>query len=269
MTQPRVDCSALAAVYGDGVVQYDQIWSPVIRPPAVSVVAALELRDATRVLDVGAGTGALTAALTCAAPRAFVASIDPSRAMLRYGREHAHAIAVQGDASVLPVADHSVDAVLLAYVLFHLLEPFLGLAEAHRVLRRGGRAGTVTWASEDAPRAARVWDETLDELNVPTLPAHGNHSGLDSEDGVEMLHRTAGLHPLRAWREHVEHAFAPKRFWQMRTGCGCNRARIAAIDSRSRRHVVQELKRRLALLEPGRDYTFRGEVICVVSVKET
>jgi ubiquinone/menaquinone biosynthesis C-methylase UbiE len=268
MTEPRVDCAALAAVYGEGVAQYDQIWSPIIRPAAVSVVAALELTDATRVLDVGAGTGALTATLARAAPEALVASIDPSLAMLGYARDHASAVTVAGDASMLPAADRTVDAVLLAYVLFHLPDPSRGLAEAHRVLRNGGRAGTVTWASEDAPRAALVWDETLQELEVPTLPAHGNHSGLDSEKAVEALHFGAGLHPLRTWRERIVHAFPPEDFWRMRTGCGCNRARIAAIDEGPRRDLLEEMHRRFALLDPRRDFTFSGEVICVVSEKQ-
>lgn len=265
MIEPRVDCEILAAVYEEGVAEYDQIWSPVILPPAVSVVAALDLHSATRIIDVGAGSGALTAALAEAAPVAIVVSTDVSRAMLRYAEEHRKVTAVQADASMLPAAAGIVDAVLLAYVLFHLLDPAGGLNEARRVLRVGGRAGTVTWAAESPPRAAVVWDETLQQLGVPVLAAHGNHTGLDTEDAIEALHVMAGLRPLRVWREYIEHTFTPAGFWQMRTRCGCNRARIAAIDEHVRPGVLHQLRRRLAPLDPLHDYTFRGAVVCAVS----
>jgi SAM-dependent methyltransferase len=266
MNRPRVDCAALAAVYGQGAASYDALWSPVILPPALAVIDALELGPTTRVLDVGAGTGALTDALRVAAPRALVASVDASAEMLRYARDHRRALAMLADAARLPFATSSLDAVLLAYVLFHLDEPGAGVSEAARVLRAGGRVGTVTWASEAQPRAATVWAEVLDELAVPTIPAHGDDTGLDTEDAINTLLLTAGLRPMRTWCERVEHTFTAEGFWKMRTGCGCNRARLAAVDGPSRTEVIAELERRLEQLEPT-DYTFRGEVICSVSTK--
>jgi len=264
MSEPRVDRGALATVYGHGVDVYDNIWSPVIQPAAVSTVEEMKLNDATRVLDVGAGTGALTEELRAAAPDATILSIDPALAMLRYAREHRTACAVVGDASALPCANSSVDAVLLAYVLFHLLDPLNGLQEAARVVRADGRVGTVTWASEAAPPASKVWDATLDELNVPRLPAHGNHDGLDTTDAIAALLHAAGLRPIEVWIHELEHTFTAETFWQMRTGCGCNRARLAAIDPTTRDQILPEVRRRLDQLAPS-DYTFHGKVICSVS----
>jgi SAM-dependent methyltransferase len=45
---------------------------------------------------------------------------------------------VRADAARLPVADGSVGAVVMLWMLYHLDEPRLALAEAKRVLRRGG-----------------------------------------------------------------------------------------------------------------------------------
>jgi SAM-dependent methyltransferase len=263
---PRVDTDSLHAVYGAGAASYDTLWHPVIRPPALSLIRALDIGDAARVLDVGAGTGALTGALREAASGVAVFSFDASSAMLRLAREQAGATACLADAARLPVATASVDAVLLAYVLFHLVEPARGVGEAARVLRPGGRAGTVTWASERQPAAAAVWEETLTEFDVPVLAAHGNHSGLDREDDVASLHVANGLSAPRLWRQPIGHTFTAANYLRMRTAGGVGRARLALVDDATGKTVVAELDRRLRALPPDA-FVFGGEVICAVSEK--
>jgi ubiquinone/menaquinone biosynthesis C-methylase UbiE len=266
MTEPRIDRGALATVYGDGVDVYDNIWSPVIRPGAVSVIDAMNIADAKRVLDVGAGTGALTEHLREVAPSATILSLDPSQAMLRYARERRGVCAVVADAGALPSPESSVDAVLLAYVLFHLLDPVAALREAARVVRAGGRVGTVTWASETQPLASQIWDQALEDLCVPTLRAHGNHDGLATADAIAALLARAGLRVIDVWIHELEHTFTPEGFWSLRTGYGSNRARLAALDTSSRGEILFEARRRLEPLAPD-DYTFHGTVVCSVSEK--
>lgn len=267
MTQARVDTDSLRAVYGDGADSYDALWHPVIRPPALALIRALPLHDAGRVLDVGAGTGALTAPLRAAAPGGSVFSLDASYAMLRTATQRAGASACLGDASRLPIADASVDVVVLAYVLFHLLEPARGIREAVRVLRPGGAAGTVTWANETQPRAAAVWDKALAAYDVPSLPDHGNHHGLDREDDIHTLLTSNGLTVDRIWRERIQHSFTPETYLQMRTGGGSGRARLAAANADAARAVVTQTQERFRALEPD-DFTFSGEVICATAVQE-
>ncbi len=144
MTGARCDPATTCAAYAQGPELYDVVWSPVILPPAQSVVCKLDIEDARCVLDVGAGTGSLTAALTRAAPDAAIISIDPAPEMLKYARERRGVTPVLGDAMQLPVADRAADAALLAYMLFMLPDPDTGLREVRRVLRPDGRTGTVT-----------------------------------------------------------------------------------------------------------------------------
>jgi SAM-dependent methyltransferase len=262
----RCDAGTTSAAYAHGAAAYDEVWSPVILPPATSVVGRLELHDAARVVDVGAGTGALTPVLCAAAPNALVVSVDPAREMLRFAHEQRGAVPVLADALALPFRSHRVDAVLLAYVLFMLVDPIAGLREAARVVRPGGRVGTVTWAAEEPSRAGVVWEETLEELDVPALPAHSNHAGLDREDAVARVLAEAGLVPRQVWRESVEHRFEPAALWRLRTQHGTTRLRLAGLDADRRQRVLGILAERFRAL-PSSAYRFRGTLVCSVSEK--
>ena len=264
----RCDSRMTSAAYALGADAYDDTWSPVIRPPAEAVVRRLDLADASCVLDVGAGTGALTPALRTAAPHATIVSLDPAAEMVRYAKRHRHVVPVLADAAGLPIADGIADAVLLAYILFMLPEPAAGLREATRVLQPGGQVGTVTWASEEPSLAAKTWDATLDELAVAPVPAHSNHAGLDTSDAVATLLRKATLGPHDVWHETIESTFAPEDFWRLRTSHGSNAVRLARLDPVRREGVLNELRDRLSSLGPA-DYAFGGTLVCSVSTKPT
>ncbi len=178
--------------YDRGVSAYEAVWSPVILPPAAALVRSLGLTGRCVVADVGAGTGALLGAIRSAAPTARVVALDASAEMLRRARTRRGAPAVLADALAVPLADGTADAVILAYVLFHLADPSLALAEAARVLRPGGRVGAITWAWERGSRADAVWDQVLTEAGVPPGPPRRVDAGLDRPDAVDALLRSAG-----------------------------------------------------------------------------
>jgi SAM-dependent methyltransferase len=95
--------------------------------------------DARRVLDVGCSTGYGTAGVAVARPSSRVVGIesDPNHLAEAWARFPWLTI-LDGDATALPIADDSADAVLLLDVVEHIAEPERALAEAHRVLRPGG-----------------------------------------------------------------------------------------------------------------------------------
>jgi SAM-dependent methyltransferase len=263
-TTVRCDAGTNREVYAHGAAAYDDVWSPVILPPAARVVDRLDLGGASCVVDIGAGTGALTPTLRAAAPAAHIVSVEPAHEMLRYARRQHPIVPLQADALALPLRTGTADAVLLAYVLFMLVDPIAGLREATRVLRPGGRVGTVTWAAEEPTPAAIVWDETLDELDVPSLPAHSNHGGLDDEDAMARALGEAGLVPRQIWRETVKHTFDPAAFFRLRTQHGTSRLRLATLDVDRRQRVLDVIRARFASL-PRSAYRFRGTLVCSVS----
>jgi SAM-dependent methyltransferase len=266
MAPARPRRADVIASYDLGVEGFEQLWSPVILPAAAALVPWLALRDRGLVLDVGAGTGALVSAISSANPAARVIALDASGEMLSVARVRRGATAVLADAMALPVAAATVDAVVLAYVLFHLADPPAALKEAARVLRPGGRLGTVTWASERAERAQLLWNEALAEAGVPSLAPRRADAGLDSPEALGSLLRAASFMSLRIWRERLHHQWDSASFWGLATGLGVNRQRLDLIDPDARSALLTRLRAQLNQLGQE-DYLWEGEVICAVGAK--
>jgi ubiquinone/menaquinone biosynthesis C-methylase UbiE len=94
-----------------------------------------------RVVDLGAGTGALTRLLLDRAVE--VVAVEPDDRMRAVLQERVpRALARAGRAESIGLADASVDAVL-ASSSWHWVEPVAGLTEVARVLVPGGLLGVV------------------------------------------------------------------------------------------------------------------------------
>jgi SAM-dependent methyltransferase len=261
---PRPQRAEVAAAYDLGVDAYAALWSPVILPAAQAVVAALTLDRGARVLDVGSGSGALVPSLRAAAADVTVVGLDASTEMLRRCRSGTGIPAIRCDALSLPIRDAAVDAMVLAFVLFHLSDPAQAVAEAARVLTSGGRVGTATWARDGPMEADAVWDETLTEAGAPPLPARRVDFGLDSEDAIGELLASAGLQPKPIWREPLCHQWKPTAYYRFATGSGRNRQRLQQLDAGQRGEVLDRALKRLGALDPDA-FAWRGEVVCAVA----
>lgn len=103
------------------------------------LLGLLELSDGDRVLDAGAGVGALSATIKRIRPGVELMTVDSDRRRLAAGqRRGVAAPPVQVDLDRLPFADGSFDKVLLSEVLEHVADQRAVLGELHRVLRPGG-----------------------------------------------------------------------------------------------------------------------------------
>ncbi len=163
---------------------------------------ALERAPGVRVLDLGAGTGKLTATLL--AVGAEVVAVEPDLAMLGELRRTLPAVrSLRGRAEAVPLADGSVDAVLAGHAL-HWFEMDLAGPEIARVLVAGGvLAGLwnvfddrVDWVAELARisgSAAIGPRDTLSGWRAETANAHLPSIGLAARFGTaeqaEFPHR--------------------------------------------------------------------------------
>jgi demethylmenaquinone methyltransferase/2-methoxy-6-polyprenyl-1,4-benzoquinol methylase len=103
-----------------------------------AVVDAVDARPGQKVLDLAAGTG--TSSQPFADRGAVVVPCDFSLGMLRVGKHNRpHLAFTAGDATRLPFADDTFDAVTISFGLRNIVDPDAGLREMLRVTRPGGR----------------------------------------------------------------------------------------------------------------------------------
>jgi SAM-dependent methyltransferase len=99
-----------------------------------------------RVLDVGAGSGMLTAELVARLGPEAVSAVDPSESFVSAVRERHPGVDVHlCGAEEMPFADATFDAALAQLVISFMTDPVAGLREMARVTRPGGVIAACMW----------------------------------------------------------------------------------------------------------------------------
>lgn len=158
--------------------------------PAFADFAGIESGD--HVLDVGAGTGALTAELVRRDVDA--AAVEPSPEFAEtLQRRFPEIDARQGAAEDLPWLDEAFDAALAQLVVAFMSDAQAGVAEMRRVVRPGGVVAVCMWTLDDMELLAainRTQAVVTPERTADVSPYRSPESarGLLGEDAqVELL----------------------------------------------------------------------------------
>ncbi|MDO3434456.1 methyltransferase domain-containing protein [Rhizobium sp. CBN3] len=156
--------------FGAGVADlYQALLVPILfEPYALEMAIAAERSKPVSVLEVAAGTGALTRALRARLdPAAEIVATDLSQAMIDVGapsvtmsRTHW----MHADAQDLPFAPLMFDLVVCQFGVMFFPDKPKAYGEAKRVLRSGGHFLFSTWDSLAANDFARCVDECLTDL---------------------------------------------------------------------------------------------------------
>jgi demethylmenaquinone methyltransferase / 2-methoxy-6-polyprenyl-1,4-benzoquinol methylase len=104
----------------------------------MATVRAIDPQEGERILDVAAGTGTSSVALSRSG--ASVVGVDISTGMLDEARRrYADVEFIQANAESLPFEANSFDAVTISFGLRNVTQPRVALDEFYRVLKPGGR----------------------------------------------------------------------------------------------------------------------------------
>ncbi len=178
-------------------------------PWAARLVRHAGIRPGELVLDVGAGTGALTGHLLAAGARVVAVELEPGRARILRERFGASVVVVQADASDLRLPREPFRVVanppfsITTALLRRLLSPGSRLVSADLVVPAYVAA---RWAGGRAP-GARRWSLTYRASVAAWLPSRAFRPAAPSPTAVLRIerHRAGATGPAPPTRRHGEH----------------------------------------------------------------
>lgn len=228
MTQPDDEQARRAASFGAVAGAYAEH-----RPdyPAAAIEWALgrlgqQPGRPARLLDLGAGTGKLTATLTHLVTGGFpatVIAVEPDEDMLaELRRRLPSVIALQGRAESIPLPDDDVDAVLVGQAV-HWFDLDLAMPQIARVLRPGGVLAALWNADDDRADWVADLHQAIGRpstLAFSSLQDDGGDEGDGGDEAVDWLGNAGRDHfwpPEEKGFEHAQRRTADSMIGTLRT----------------------------------------------------
>ncbi len=209
----------------DVAQSYAQIFAKASDMVVPYLVEAVSAKPGTKALDLCCGHGNVASGLIRAG--AQVTGLDFSAPMLEMARSAVpDAEFIEGDAMALSFDNGSFDAVTIGFGMPHVPDPPQVIAEAHRVLRPGGRLAFSVWCGPEVDTALGYVFGAIGEYgskDIALPPGPGANDYADPSLAFEVL-EAAGFTDCRqfmvASEWHVTDPGAPYDFFLEGTARG-------------------------------------------------
>ena len=188
---------------------YEESFEKLCAHTVPELLDAARVAPDLRVLDVGCGTGAVTAAAV--ARRAITTAVDAEPSMVLRATARVPAAVVDVAALPdLPYSDGSFDAVVANFVLNHVGRPRRSTAELSRLARPGGRVAVTIWP-QPAPPLQQLWHDVIaasdiEPISLPALDLDDDFAR--TPEGLRGLLTGAGLVDIEcvelSWQHRVD-----------------------------------------------------------------
>jgi ubiquinone/menaquinone biosynthesis C-methylase UbiE len=153
---------------------YDSSWANLTKQFIEPLLTAARIQPGMKVLDIACGPGYISQAMYSMG--ASPMGIDFSSPMIALAKKlYPHIEFLEGDAQALNLPEATFDAVAINFGMLHLSKPEMAIAEARRVLKKGGRFAFSVWAGPDKSPAASVMFNSImkyadQNVNMPEAP---------------------------------------------------------------------------------------------------
>jgi ubiquinone/menaquinone biosynthesis C-methylase UbiE len=208
---------------------YDRFMGRYSMPLAAHFIEFAGVQPGWKVLDVGAGPGALTTALVQMLGAEAVAAADPSPPFVEANQERHPGVDVQlAGAEDMPFTDDAFDAALAQLVVQFMNDPVRGITEMARVTKPGGVVAACVW-DYDTGRSplSTIWAAAIEA--DPSVVGEGDRvgvkqgelasvfeqAGLDAVEESEVA-VTVEHESFEAWWEPMTFGVGPAGAWLAR-----------------------------------------------------
>ncbi|HET8587669.1 MAG TPA: class I SAM-dependent methyltransferase, partial [Candidatus Limnocylindria bacterium] len=228
---------------------YDRFMGRYSRPLAplfadFAGLTAAESMTTGRLLDVGAGPGALTGELAQRFGEERVVAVEPSASFVAALRTRLPQVHVaQASAEDLPFADDAFDATLAQLVVHFMRDPVEGLSEMRRVTRPGGTVAACVWDLGGGRSPMSPFWRAAAELD-PAVEDETDRPGV-SEGHLARLFRQAGLRDIESAELTVHaHHVTFDEWWDPFTGgAGPAGSYLASLDQGAQDRLRDRVQR--------------------------
>jgi SAM-dependent methyltransferase len=238
---------------GDPYERYVGRWSQFI---AREFLDWLNLAPSLRWLDVGCGTGALTAAISQRCQPAELIGIDPSEGFLAKARARLESRATFHIANALdiPLADAAVDVVVSGLVLNFVPNTAQGLAQMRRVTAPGGTVAAYVWDYAGKMELMRYfWDAACELSNAARELDEGVRFPLCNAAALQAAFTDAKLADVKIKPIDIATRFTNfDDYWTpFLGGQGPAPAYAMSLDEASRNKLQDSIRNRLPIENDG------------------
>lgn len=254
---------------GEAYERYMGRWSRELAP---RFLRELEVPPARRWLDVGCGTGALSAAIVerCA-PQAVI-GVDPSEGFLATAKARlpTHVLLHRAAADRMPLPDAAVDVAVSALVLNFVPDAAAALREMARVTVEGGQVAACVWDYAEKMDLIRTyWDAAAQLGLLPPGQDQGERFPICRPDALAAAFAGAGLQQVEMSAIEIEMPFVDfDDYWQpFLGGQGPAPAHAMSLDEPVRTRLRDLIRRHLPVQPCGaihlaaRAWAVRGTVV--------
>ena len=254
---------------GDAYEGYIGRWSRQVGPLFVDW---LEIAPRSSWVDVGCGTGALSATILARSDPTWVRGFDPSADFVDHAAAHIddpRAAFAVGTADALALENGVADVVVAGLVLNFVPDPAAALAEMRRVARPGGVIGAYVWDYAGRMDLLRyLFDAAIAIDPGAAAVDEGRRFALAAPEPLRALFEGSGLEAVGVRSIDVPTVFASfDDYWMpFLSGVGPAPGYVVSLDDRSRAALRDRLRTTLPIATDGtidliaRAWAVRGRV---------